>query len=182
MGFVDRATLDAAVPDILAAPQSKAAIDILCFRPDYGQRTFPDQIKVRRDVGIVGERWLKAPCMKLPDGSPDASIQISILATRVYEAVVVDKHTMLHPGDTIISDLDCSEQNMPAGTLLRVGTAVLQVSGVFNTACVKWKARYGKPAYDWVNAAQNRPLRLRGLLCRVSQDGVIGQRDDIIKI
>ena len=89
---------------------------------------------------------------------------------------------MLHPGDTIISDLDCSEQNMPAGTLLRVGTAVLQVSGVFNTACVKWKDRYGKPAYDWVNAAQNRPLRLRGLLCRVSQDGVNGQRDDIIKI
>ena len=121
MGFVDRATLDAAVPDILAAPQSKAAIDILCFRPDYGQRTFPDQITVRRDVGIVGERWLKAAWMKLPDGSPDASIQISILATRVYKAVVVDKHTMLHPGDTIISDLDCSEQNMPAGTLLRVG-------------------------------------------------------------
>lgn len=182
MGFVDRATLDAAVPNILAAPQSKAGIDILCFRPDFGQRTFPDQITVRRDGGIVGERWLKAPWKKLPDGSPDPSIQISILAAAVYEVVVVDKHTMLHPGDTIISDLDCSEQNMPAGTLLRAGTAVLQVSGVFNTACVKWKARYGKPAYDWVNAAQNRPLRLRGLLCRVSQDGVIGKRDDIIKI
>ena len=71
---------------------------------------------------------------------------------------------------------------MLVGTLLWVGTVVLQVSRVFNTACVKWKARYGKPAYDWVNAAQNSPLRLLGLLCRASQDRVIGQRDDIIKI
>ena len=103
MRFVERAGLDAAMSDIVAAPQSEAAIDILCRRPDFG------------------ERWLTAPWRKLPGGSPDPAIQVSILAARVYEAVVVKKQNMLHPGDTIISDLDCSEQNMPAGAfVLRV--------------------------------------------------------------
>ena len=74
-----------------------------------------------RDYGILVERWLTAPWRKLPDGSPDPAIQVSILAARVYEAVVVEKQNMLHLGDTIISDLDCSEQNMLAGAfVLRV--------------------------------------------------------------
>ena len=88
MRFAERAGLDAAMSDIVAAPQSEAAIDILCCQPDFD------------------ERWLTAPWRKLPDGSPDPAIKVSILAARVYEAVVVEKQNMLHPGDTMISDLD----------------------------------------------------------------------------
>ena len=121
MRFAERAGLDAAMLDIVAAPQSEAAIDILCCRPDFGERTYPSQITVTRDYGILVERWLTVPWRKLPGGLPDPAIQVSILAARVYEAVVVKKQNMLHPGDTIISDLDCSEQNMPAGAfVLRV--------------------------------------------------------------
>ena len=120
MRFAERAGLDAAMSDIVAAPQSEAAIDILCCRPDFGERTYPSQITVTRDYGILVERWLTAPWRKLPDGSPDPAIQVSILAARVYEAVVVEKQNMLHLGDTIISDLDCSEQNMPEGAFVCV--------------------------------------------------------------
>ena len=120
MRFAERAGLDAAMSDIVAAPQSEAAIDILCCRPDFGERTYPSQITVTRDYGILVERWLTAPWRKLPDGSPDPGIQVSILAARVYEAVVVEKQNMLHLGDTIISDLDCSEQNMPEGAFVCV--------------------------------------------------------------
>ena len=121
MRFAERAGLDAAMSDIVAAPQSEAAIDILCCRPEFGERTYHNQITVTRDYGILVERWLTAPWRNLPGGSPDPAIQVSILAARVYKAVVVKKQNMLHPGDTIISDLDCSEQNMLAGAfVLRV--------------------------------------------------------------
>ena len=59
MRFVERAGLDAAMSDIVAAPQSEAAIDILCCRPDFGERTYPSQITVTRDYGILGERPLE---------------------------------------------------------------------------------------------------------------------------
>ena len=61
MRFAERAGLDAAMSGIVAAPQSEAAIDILCCRPDFGERTYPSQITVTRDYGILVERWLTAP-------------------------------------------------------------------------------------------------------------------------
>ena len=181
MDFVTKAALDAAITQIKDAPKDDVPIEILCFRPGFGARQFPNQIEVTRRGGITGERWLKAPWMKLPDGAPDPAIQVSILGLRVHDAVRFNPQNMLHPGDTIIADLDCSEANMPTGTLLKIGSAVLRVSGVFNTACVKWKARYGAEAFEWINTPKYRPIRLRGLLCSVYQDGEISKGDRIVK-
>ena len=181
MSFATHAALAAAIPTIQGAPKDDVPIDTLCFRPGYGAREFPAQIEVTRFGGITGERWLKAPWLKLPDGSPDPAIQVSILGRRVHDAVRFDPQNMLHPGDTIVADLDCSVANMPRGTLLKIGSAVLRVSGVFNTACVKWKARYGAEAFEWINEPEYRPLRLRGLLCSIHQDGVISKKDRILK-
>ena len=181
MDFVTKAALDAAITQIKDAPKDDVPIETLCFRPGFGARQFPNQIEVTRRGGITGERWLKAPWMKLPDGAPDPAIQVSILGLRVHDAVRFNPQNMLQPGDTIIADLDCSEANMPTGTLLKIGSAVLRVSGVFNTACVKWKARYGAEAFEWINTPKYRPIRLRGLLCSVYQDGEISKEDRIVK-
>ncbi|MBT4871168.1 MAG: hypothetical protein HON39_00820 [Marinovum sp.] len=181
MDFVTKAALDAAITQIKDAPKDDVPIETLCFRPGFGARQFPNQIEVTRRGGITGERWLKAPWMKLPDGAPDPAIQVSILGLRVHDAVRFNPQNMLHPGDTIVADLDCSKANMPTGTLLKIGSAALRVSGVFNTACVKWKARYGAEAFEWINTPKYRPIRLRGLLCSVYQDGEISKEDRIVK-
>lgn len=89
---------------------------------------------------------------------------------------------MLHPGDTIVADMDLSEANLPVGQLLRVGTAVLRVSDVFNEGCVKWKARYGAAAKDWITAPGHPALRLRGVLCSVERDGKLSRGDRIVKL
>ena len=86
-----------------------------------------------------------------------------------------------HPGDTFIVDMDLSEENLPAGQLLQVGSAALRVSDVFNDGCVKWKARYGTAAKDWVNLPENRALRLRGILCSVERAGSFFNGDLMIK-
>ena len=181
MDFVTKAALDAAITQIKDAPKDDVPIETLCFRPGFGARQFPNQIEVTRRGGITGERWLKAPWMKLPDGAPDPAIQVSILGLRVHDAVRFNPQNMLQPGDIIIADLECSEANMPTGTLLKIGSTVLRVSGVFNTACVKWKARYGAEAFEWINTPKYRPIRLRGLLCSVYQDGEISKEDRIVK-
>jgi len=176
-GQPTRKELDAAIPHILAAPSDRARIEWLCFRPGYNQRSFPDRITVTRARGIPLERWEVSPWLRLPDGAGHPGIQVSILSQRVLDLVWRDRDAVLHPGDTFVVDMDLSEANLPAGQLLRAGSAVLRVSDVFNDGCVKWKARYGAAAKDWITAPGHPSLRLRGVLCSIEQDGEISNGD-----
>lgn len=171
--------LTRALPHVLAAPKTDAPIATLCLRPGYGERQFPDRIVMTREGGIPGERWTTTPWMRLADGSPDPRIQVSILPTRVMDLVWRDRAGTPHPGDPIVADLDMTEANLPVGTLLQAGTAVLRVSDAFNDACVKWKLRYGAAAKDWIVAPGHPALRLRGVLCSVEVDGGVWMTDQI---
>lgn len=171
-----------ALPHVLSAPRDDARAECLCFRPGFNKRTFPDRLTLTRADGIPGERWRAAPWLKLPDGSPDPRIQVSILPLRVMDAVWRDREGTPHPGDTIICDLDMSLENLPAGSLLQAGTAVLRVSDVFNDACVKWKVRYGQAAKDWITAPGHPDLRLRGILCSVERDGEVALGNPVRKL
>ena len=166
-----------ALPHVLAAPKDETVVESLCFRPARNQRSFPDRLRLTRSEGIPGDRWLTEPWLQLPDGSPDPEIQVSILPLRVLDLVWRDREGTVHPGDPIVADLDCSTANLPPGTLLAVGTAVLRVSALFNEGCVKWKARYGAAARDWIEAPGHPDLRLRGILCAVEQDGEVAVGD-----
>lgn len=176
------AELMAALPYVLGAPKDNAPVLQLCFRPGYGLREFPARLTLTRAGGIPGERWAVAPWLKLPDGTGDPSIQVSILPKRVLDLVWREGDEAPHPGDTIVADMDMSLENLPEGTRLACGSAVLRVSGVFNDACVKWKVRYGQAAKDWVTADGHPPLRLRGVLCAIEADGVVALGDVLRKM
>lgn len=173
--------LQNAVPDVLAAPKDASPVLQLCLRPDKGQREFVDEITLTREFGMPGERWATAPWLKLPDGSPDPRIQVSILGSRVMDLVWRDRENTPHPGDPIIADMDFSHENMPVGTLLHIGTATVRVSDKFNDACPKWKNRYGHDAKKWIVLPENLAYRLRGVLCEVVKDGVVKKGDVIRK-
>ncbi len=181
MTHVTAAELDAALPQILEAP-GEALIDILCRRPDFSQREFLDSLRLTIAGGIENERWLKHPWLTLPDGSPDPRIQVSILSKRVLDMCWRDRENVIYPGDTMIADMNLGEENLPVGQHLRAGTAVLEVSDRFNNACAKWKKRHGRESYDWINRPHYRHHRLRGVLCKIVQDGVVSQGDRLIKI
>lgn len=176
------AELEAALPHVRAAPRDNAVVSMLCFRPGVGMREFPGVLRLTRAEGIPGERWLTRPWLRLADGSPDPAIQVSILPSRVMDLVWRDRAGTPHPGDPIVADLETSEANLPEGTRLRAGTAVLRVSGVWNDGCVKWKVRYGAAAKAWITAPGHRELRLRGILCAVEEDGEVRLGDRIVRL
>lgn len=182
MAQPDLKSLCLAVPDILAAPDDGAAISHLCLRPGRGERQFVDEIMLTQAQGIPGERWMTAPWVRTKEGAPHPGIQVCILSRRVLDLVWNGGVGETHPGDTFVVDMNLTERNLPIGQLLCVGTATLQVSELFNDACVKWKGRYGLDAFEWVRAPENRALRLRGILCRVVHDGVIKTGDRLNKI
>ncbi len=180
--FATLEELDRALPHVLAAPATDAPIHLLCTRPGYGERVYPDRITLTVAGGVAGAFAMREPWLKLPDGRPDPRIQVSILPVRVLDLVWRDRTAQPHPGDTIIADLDTSTTALPPGCLIRAGTAVLRVSDVWNDACAKWKVRYGRPAFDWVSAPARENLRLRGILCSIEQDGEITLNDRIIRV
>lgn len=178
----DMAHLTAALPHVLAAPKDRTTIRQLCFRPARHAREFPESLRLTRAEGVPGDRWLNDPWLRLPDGAPDPDIQVSILPARVLDLVWQPGDAAPHPGDTLVADLDMSVANLPPGSLLMAGSAVLRVSGLFNDGCVKWKARYGADAKDWITAPGHPDLRLRGILCAVVQDGTVRMGDALTRL
>lgn len=182
MAQVTRADCDAALDHVRAAPKDNAPIDHLCFRPAKGERAFPRYLDMSAAGGIADDRWLKDPWLRLADGSPDPRIQVSILSKRVLELVWQGHDAAPHPGDPIVVDMDLGEENLPVGVRLRAGTAVLEVSDKPNLGCVKWQARYGDASLRWIGCAENRSLRLRGVLCRIVRDGRVSVGDPLVKL
>jgi len=180
--YVTREELDRALPDVLAAPKTGTRVEMLCRRPDRNQRVFPEVLKFTVDSGIEGDYEMDKPWLKLPDGSPDPRIQVSIIPRRVLDLVWLDRENTTHPGDAIVTDLDMTHENLPVGSRLKVGTAVVEISDVWNDGCAKWKVRMGRPANDWISAPEHETLRLRGIYCRIVGDGVVRLGDTITKI
>ena len=178
----NRATLDAAIPSILSAPKDGAIIEQLCFRPGFGERKYVDEIGVTAAGGVDGCRWSHSPWLKNEDGTGNPDIQVSILQKRVVDLVYEVGGEAPHPGDTMIVDMDLSEENLPIGTILQAGTAQLRVGSHWNNACAKWKVRYGADALEWVREEENVKHRLRGVLCEVVTDGVIANGTPLTKV
>ncbi|WP_309667470.1 MOSC domain-containing protein [Tabrizicola sp.] len=179
---IDAAALAAALPEVLAAPRTNGPVRLLCARPKPNQRNFPDRLTLTRAICVVGDFEASRPWLVLEDGSPDPRNQVSIMSSRVLDLVWRDRNPRNHPGDNIAVDLDLSHGNLPTGTLLQVGTAVLRVSDEPNDGCVKWKVRCGRAAYDWVRARDHAGYRLRGLYCSVEQDGIVELGDRVARI
>ena len=182
MSFPDAATLAAALPAILAAPADAGPIRLLCARPRPNARLFPPRLTLTRAHGVAGDFEMSRPWLTLPDGAPDPRIQVAVIAARVLDLVWRDREAVPHPGDTLTVDMNLTEANLPAGTLLAAGSAVLRVSDVPNDGCVKWKARYGKAAWDWTRDPAHAPLRLRGLFCSIESDGEIALGDRLHRL
>lgn len=174
--------LAAALPFVLAAPRDGGEIGLLCARPEPNARTFPQRLKLLRAGGVEGDFEMSRPWLTLPDGSADPQIQVAILSSRVLDLVWRERDRVTHPGDTIAVDMNLTAENLPVGTLLAAGTAVLRVSAEPNDGCVKWKVRCGTAAYDWVTAPAHGPLRLRGLFCSVEADGEVRLGDRLCRL
>ena len=85
-------------------------------------------------------------------------------------------------GDQLFVDLDISQANLPPGTRLRLGEAVMEISPLPHTGCTKFARRFGGPARKWIMSDIGMLERRRGVYARVIEDGVIKVGDRIRKM
>jgi MOSC domain-containing protein YiiM len=69
--------------------------------------------------------------------------------------------------------MDLSKANLPAGSQISIGSAVLEVTEPPHTGCNKFVARFGLDAMKFVNSEIGKELCLRGINAKVVQAGVI---------
>ena len=84
-------------------------------------------------------------------------------------------------GDQLYVDLDLGVDNLPAGTRLALGEAIVEVSETPHTGCSKFRARFGSDALRWINSPVGRELRMRGLNARIIRGGVVRVGDEVRK-
>jgi MOSC domain-containing protein YiiM len=108
-------------------------------------------------------------------------MQLNIMNARVVDLVANGRERWHLAGDQLIIDLDLSTENLPPGTQLALGTAVIEVTAQPHTGCQKFVARFGADAMKFVNSPLGRQLCLRGINARVVRRGVIRVGDVAIK-
>ena len=111
--------------------------------------------------------------MRTPDGTPHPDMQLNIMSARAAALVAVEKSRWPLAGDQLYIDMDLSTANLPAGTRLALGTAVIEVTNLPHTGCGKFVARFGVDAMKFVNSPLGRDLCLRGINAKVVQPGTI---------
>lgn len=181
MAFITRAELDANTHRLLASPKDSVSIKAICVRPNFSQRRPVEEVFLCCREGVVGDRWRRSPWLRLENGEPDPRIQVSLANSRLLRLISKAGQAITLPGDNFVADIDLSEANIPVGQRLRLGEAVIEVSTVYNDACSKFAARYGKDVVAWIRAPQNRHLRLRGIFAQIVQSGRVTLRDKIQK-
>jgi MOSC domain-containing protein YiiM len=100
-------------------------------------------------------------------------MQLNIMNSRVIALVAHDRSRWQLAGDQLYLDLDLGEENLPPGTRLALGTAIIEVTAKLHLGCKKFETRFGVDALRFVNSRGTRRLHLRGIDARVVQSGDI---------
>ena len=173
------AELVAGLDRILASPKDEGLLELIVRRPGTGQREALATGELTPDEGLVGDGWRSRMGRSTPANPIEPDTQITLMNSRVAALVAQDRARWALAGDQLFVDLDLSEANLPPGTRLAIGTAVLEVAEQPHTGCRKFVDRFGQDAMKFVNSAEGRALHLRGLYAKVVTAGTIAVRDRV---
>lgn len=167
---------------VRAAPSDHGTLELIVRRPAVDAREVLDIGELDRDEGLVGDTWNQRPSRRSADGGPHPDMQLNIINARAIALICPDESNRPLAGDQLHIDLDLSESNLPAGTRLAIGDAIIEITDQPHTGCAKFAARFGPDALQFVNVGPGKELRMRGINAKVVQGGAIRHGDVVTKI
>lgn len=163
------------------SPKDSGRLDMIVCRSGHGEREVLTEAALDLHVGLVGDTWHIRSSSRTADGSPHPDMQLTLMNSRCIALLAQTKDRWPLAGDQLYVDLDLSATNLPPGTYLKIGLAVIEITAQPHTGCSKFTARFGHDALLFVNAPARKHLRLRGVNAKVIQPGII-KTGDLVKI
>jgi hypothetical protein len=174
--------LEERLDHIREAPADRGTIELIASRPAEDKREILSEARLDLHDGLVGDTWRSRGSSRTSDGGPNPESQLTLMNARVAAAIAGDRERWAQAGDQFYVDLDLSLANLPPGSRIQIGSAVIEFSEAPHTGCAKFSARFGNDALRFVNSPIGRELRLRGANCRVVMPGVVRPGDAIRKL
>jgi len=159
-----RAALDAGLVALPSASRDAGRLALIVRRLPTGSRETPPEVRLTLEEGVPGDDWSRRPPQK-----PEA--QLAVMRREVAETLANGQPLTLF-GDNLFVDLDLSAANLPVGTRLRVGAALVEMTAEPHNGCRKFQQRFGADALRVVQAKETRDQNLRGVYWRVLEPGV----------
>jgi MOSC domain-containing protein YiiM len=180
--YLSMTELEAGMDHIRLSPKDQGTLNMIVRRPSVDEREVLQEGELSTADGLVGDTWNVRVSIHSTDGLPHPNKQITIMNARAIALLAQSEDYWPLAGDQLYVDMDLSDDNLPPGTQLAIGSAVLEVSPDPHTGCQKFSSRFGVEALKFVNSPEGKRLHLRGINTRVIQAGVIRVGDVVRKI
>jgi len=180
--YLTMAELEEGLDTILQSPKDSGVLELIVRRPQTDQREVLQQAKLDLVEGLIGDNWRARGSSQTPDRSVNTDVQLTLMNSRVIAWVAQDKARWPLAGDQLFVDLDLSAENLPPGTQLALGDALIEVTAQPHTGCQKFVERFGLDAMKFVNSAVGKQLHLRGIHAKVLQPGTVSIGDVVRKV
>lgn len=176
------AELEEGMEYIRQSPRDEGVLKMIVRRPNIDEREIVEECELDLQQGLAGDSWKVRGSSHTSDGSANVNAQLTIMNARVIALLAQDEARWPLAGDQLYIDMDLSDDNVPPGTRLALGSAVIEVSAQPHSGCKKFSSRFGVEAMKFVNSPEGKRLHLRGINTRVVQAGTIRVGDVVKKI
>ncbi|MDJ0879530.1 MAG: hypothetical protein QNI86_13010 [Halieaceae bacterium] len=174
--------LEAGLDHVRAAPSDVGELKLVVRRPANNEREVLAEAQLCTQQGLEGDNWSTRGSPRMKDGSSHPDMQLNIMNVRATALVAGPEERWPLAGDQLYVDMDLSEANMPAGTRLSIGDALIEVTDQPHLGCQKFRERFGEDALRFVNSDIGKQLHLRGINARVIEPGTIRPGDTVRKL
>lgn len=182
LNHLTMAQLEAALDHIRESPKDNGVLDLIVRRPGIDSREVLDEAQLDVAQGLMGDNWIYRGSSKTADGSPHPEMQITIMNSRVVALVAQEKERWPLAGDQLFVEMDLSKVNLPAGSRIALGSAIIEVTAPPHLGCMKFVARFGADAMKFVNSTVGKELCMRGVHAKVVENGVVRTGDIARKV